>query len=190
MKEKIRERMFEILKEIRADIKCDKFHCPTGLLIVYSDTSNVLARGAYPIKKTIYSEGSEKSFEVVGHMNDDNAKEKLKIIGEDGAVLVDEEGSIYSPSVYLNVNLFSVDPNSIEDDFCARHIAALATSVATKAHVFTLSEETGKVREFVEGKAERQYPPKPSKEETELVEIIEKDLIREQLKDKLVHVEV
>ena len=186
MKKKIRNRIFELLKEIRKNMRCEKNICHTGLLIVYSDISSVLARGAYPIKKTIY-ENSEKDFDIIGTINDEKAGEKLKIVGEDGAVLIDKEGNIHSPSVYLNVNLFSVDPEVIEDDFCARHIAALATSASTKSYVFTLSEETGKVREFVSGKIYREYP-ELEKEEKEIAKEIEKELIREKIKDKIIKI--
>ena len=162
-KVEIRNKIFEMLKEISES----KSH--SGLLIIYSDLLNVLRRGAYPLgeKKEF------KEFDEIAHINSKNAREILKKIGEDGAILIDKKGYIYSPAVYLNVNLFSIDEEKIEPDFGARHIAALATSSTTKASVYTLSEETGKVREFIKGKIKRRYP---TKQQEKIIEIIKKDL--------------
>ncbi len=162
-KTEIRNKIFEMLKEISES----KNH--NGLLVVYSDLPNVLARGAYPLGK----KKEFKDFNEIAYISSENAREILKKVGEDGAVLIDKKGYIYSPPVYLNVSLFSIDKEEIEPEFCARHIAALATSSTTKASVYTLSEETGKVREFIKGKIKRKYP---TKEQEEIIEVIKKDL--------------
>ena len=159
---KKRERIFELLKEIRENHYCN---APFGLLIVFSDIHNVLARGAFPIAKTSMNKVNkvslkEKYFESICNINSDKAIEALKKIGEDGAVLIDKRGMIYSPSAYLNVNLASIDEENIDPEFCARHIAALATSASTRSTVYTLSEETGRIREFISGKINKEFPDK------------------------------
>lgn len=164
MKREIENRIFEILKEISQS----KDH--NGLLIVFSDILNVLARGAHPLGKKWRD---FKEFNEIGNINNEDATEILKKVGEDGAVLINEKGYIFSPAVYLNVNIFSIDENLIEPEFCARHIAALATSSATDASVYTLSEETGKIREFINGKIKRKHP---SEEQEKILEVIKKDL--------------
>lgn len=167
-KKHICNRIFDLLKQIREE----EHH---GLLIVFSDLKNVLARGAYPIgvDKELF-----QGFEEICSIKDDNAKENLKKIGEDGAILINKKGIVYSPSTYLNVNLFSVKEEKIEPEFCARHISALATSSSTKSYVYTLSEETNKVREFVKGKIKRKHP---EKEQEEILEVIKKDIKEEKL---------
>ena len=164
MKKEIRNRIFEILKQISES----KEH--NGLLIVYSDIINVLSRGACPLGQ---KQKDFREYNEIGHIKDEDIIEKLKKIGNDGAVLIGKNGYIYSPAVYLNVSLYSIDQEKIEPEFCARHIAALATSSTTKASVYTLSEETGKVREFINGKIKRKYP---ELKQEEILEIIKKDL--------------
>jgi len=164
LKSQIKDRIFEILKEISES----KNH--NGLLVVFSDINQVLARGAHPIG---INPKNSKDFEEAVHISDENITSIIKKIGDDGAILINKKGFIYSPSAYLNVNLFSVDKQEIDPEFCARHIAALATSASTKATVYTLSEETGKVREFIKGKIKRRYP---EKEQEEILKIIEKDI--------------
>ncbi|MEK6820291.1 MAG: diadenylate cyclase [Nanoarchaeota archaeon] len=164
MKSRIRNRIFELLKEL------SESQSHSGLLIVFSDLTNVLAKGALPIgvkSKTF------KDFDEVGHIYNEEAAKILKKVGIDGAVMVDEEGKIYSPSVYLNVNVLGIDKSQLETEFAARHIAALAISTSTDASVYALSEETSTVREFIGGKVRRRHP---SKREEKVLEIIKKDL--------------
>ncbi len=178
MKRKIKKRIFEVLKQIREDIKCE--NCPFGVLVVFSDLANVFGRGAIPIgvKPTEF----EDTFNVAGNIFDENAFKIIRKVGDDGAVLVDDGGNILAPAVYLNVNLFSVDKEEIDAEFCARHIAALATSSATKANVYTLSEETAKVREFIRGKLRKQHPEPDSEK---LLEKVQEDIQKEQIKENL-----
>lgn len=174
-KSEIQEKIFEILKQISES----KEH--TGLLIVFSDLTGVLARGAHPLGKRC---NDFKEFNNVWNINNENVEETIRLlkkIGADGAILIDDEGSIYSPAVYLNVNIFSVDENLIEPEFCARHIAALATSSTTEALVYALSEETGKIREFIKGEVKRKHP---SGEQEKILEIIKQDLREHKIETK------
>ncbi len=164
MKKEIRNKIFDILTEI------SESQSHSGLLVVFSDLNNVLAKGALPIG---IRQKNFKDFNETVHIRDENAKRLLKKVGVDGAVLIDDKGFIYSPSVYLNINVLGVDENQIEPEFAARHIAALATSSSTKATVYTLSEETGKVREFIKGKIKRRYP---DENQEKVLEIIQKDI--------------
>jgi hypothetical protein len=68
-------------------------------------------------------------------------------------------------------------------DFGARHIAALAMSNSTKSHVFALSEETGKVREFAKGKIKQQFPKEKYDIEPEK---IQEQLIKEGIKKRTI----
>ncbi len=170
-KKRIREKIFELLKQVSGGKH-------KGLLIVFSDLKNVLARGAAPLGiqgRTL------KAFSDVCNIEEDNAEKILKKVGDDGAILIDKKGTIYSPAVYLNVNLFSIDEEEIEPEFCARHISALATSASTKSYVFTLSEETNKIREFYKGKTKRKYP---GKEQEKILKTIKKDLKNEKAEIK------
>ena len=143
-KQNLGTRIFKLLREI------SESNSNTGLLIVFSDIYNVLKEGAYP----------NEGFEEKVHIYNKRGSEILKEVGgSDGAVLINERGIILSPSVYLNVNIFSIDKKEIKKEYTARHIAALATSASTKALVYTLSEETGKVREFAGGRVRREYEP-------------------------------
>ncbi len=154
-KRKIRKKIFNILKEI------SESESHNGLLVVFSDLPNIFAKGAHPLGQ----QENLNEFDILGNINENQEKIKktLKKIGADGAVLICNQGNIYSPSVYLNVNLFNVERKKIEAEFCARHISALATSATTKSYVYTLSEETGKVREFIKGKIRKKYPKEKRK---------------------------
>jgi len=169
-KAQIRKKIFELLKEISTN------HKHHGLLIVYSDLNNVISRGTLPIGITIKT---FKDFDAIGNINSNAVITLLKTIGKDGAILIDKKGTIYSPSVYLNVSLASVNQEEVDPEFCARHIAALATSGATKSFVFTLSEETNKVREFHKGKIQNEYPEKI---QSAILKIIKKDLKESKVK--------
>jgi DNA integrity scanning protein DisA with diadenylate cyclase activity len=184
-KSQIKNRIFELLKEMGKS----KDH--SGLLIVFSDINNVLAKGAVPLgirKRTL------REFDEVCHIADEKATKMLRKIGYDGAVLIDKKGFIYSPSVYLNVNVFSINEDLIEPEFAARHIAALITTTTTKAVVYTLSEETDKVREFIKGKVKRHFPnerfdisPEKIKEQLIKKRIKERTISTTKFKNFLVH---
>jgi len=159
MKRKIKKRIIELLLNI--SIKGDHH----GLLIVFSDLNTIIKKGIIPLGT---DEPDLKNFEARCNIFSEQARKQIKIIGDDGAVLIDKSGTIYSPSVYLNVNAL------------IRHIAALATSTSTKAHVYTLSEETGIIREFYKGKIRKEFP---NKEHQKILSIIKKDLKKARIQE-------
>ena len=175
MKSLVRKKIFEILKEIR-NMKHN------GLLIVFSDLNKIIAKGAIPIGQ------KELNFRKVCHISSQKLPIILTEVGEDGAVLIDDKGYVYSPSVYLNVSVFNIDKDQIHPEFCARHISALSTSSATNAYVYTLSEETNKIREFKKGKIKRQFPELDD-EEKQIALMIELEEKREKFKDHLVKID-
>jgi len=171
MKRKIKKRIIELLLNI--SIKGDHH----GLLIVFSDLNTIIKKGIIPLGT---DEPDLKNFEARCNIFSEQARKQIKIIGDDGAVLIDKSGTIYSPSVYLNVNALIVDKDQISPEFAARHIAALATSTSTKAHVYTLSEETGIIREFYKGKIRKEFP---NKEHQKILSIIKKDLKKARIQE-------
>ena len=172
-KTKIKNRIFELLKEVRHE----DHH---GLLLVYSDMANILAKGAHPIGS------KKKEFSEVCDIFSKKAEKLVKNFQEDGAILVNKRGIMHLPPVYLNVNILNVDEKQIDPEFGSRHIAALACSSATKASVFVVSEETRKVREFLNGKVKRVFP---EKEEYDIPqEKVEAQLIKQSLKDRIIKI--
>ncbi len=151
-----KDTIFELLKTVRRGRE------KRGLLIAYNDFEGVFKMGSFPrgtrrdrkageiIKE--FMQGSVCSIYSSG------AKKEIKRIGKDGAVLIDNLGFIYEPSVYLNVDAERIDKSKIKPDYFARHIAALGTSILTNATTFALSEDTGIIREFYNGIVKRQYP--------------------------------
>jgi hypothetical protein len=172
-KTKIKKRIFELLKKIRHS----HHH---GIILTYSDMSNILAKGAYPIGS------KKKDFEEVCDIFSPKAEKILKNFQEDGAILIDKRGIMHLPPAYLNVNILSVDEKQIDPEFGSRHIAALACSSSTKACVFVVSEETRKVREFVKGQVRKIFPEKEGYDIPQ--EKVAAELIRETLKDRMIKI--
>jgi len=147
-----RDKIFDLLKEIKREKKI-------GILVAFGDMDSILRMGIYPIGKRLRDRKIEEILKKVCSIYSEEAKKEFERIGKDGAILVDSHGFVYEPSVYLNVDIEAIDDkNKIKPDYCARHIAALVTSVLTSATAFTLSEDTGIIREFHSGVVKRQYP--------------------------------
>lgn len=75
----------------------------------------------------------------------------------DGAIVVDATGQIMATQVYLHVEHAEAQ---VEEECSTRHISAASFSM--NPHIiacFTMSEETGKVRYFVDGKQVSVYDP-------------------------------
>jgi len=150
--DKCKDRIFDLLKEIKREKKI-------GILVAFGDINSILRMGIYPIGKRLGDRKVEEILKKVCTIHSEEAKREFERIGKEGAILVDNSGFVYEPSFYLNVDIDAIDDkNKIKPDYCARHIAALVTSVLTNATAFTLSESTGIIREFHNGVVKRQCP--------------------------------
>ena len=144
-----KNKIFGLIREIRSKKK-------VGLLLVFGSLPALFKKGAHPLGKI--SNDKKEMVKPVCSIYNKEAKGELLRIGCDGAVLIDEFGLIYEPSVYLNVNIEKINKNKIKQDYNARHIAALVTSTLTGVTTFTLSENNRRIREFYNGKVVREHP--------------------------------
>lgn len=92
------------------------------------------------------------------YVDDEGGEDALvELFKYDGAVLVDQTGQVLCARAYLVVD----EADIVIDEECnTRHLTA--ASVSHRPHViacFTISEETGKVRYYVDGKQEDMFDP-------------------------------
>lgn len=149
-----RDRIFELLKEIKLKREQEE---KKGILVAFGDLKSILEMGVHPLGKRLGNKKVEEILHKVCMIDSPEAQRELERIGRDGAILIDNFGFVYEPSVYLNIDIEAIDKSKIKPDYGARHIAALATSVLTNAIAFTLSEESGVIREFHEGEVKKQH---------------------------------
>ncbi|RLI47794.1 MAG: hypothetical protein DRP09_22075 [Candidatus Thorarchaeota archaeon] len=104
------------------------------------------------------------------YVTSDEARERLEeLLHKDGAIIIDTTGQIMAAQVMLQVDHAEAE---VEEECSTRHIAAASFSM--REHIiacFTMSEETGKVRQYVDGKQIYVYDPqnKDSKDEQVLL---------------------
>lgn len=156
-REKVEKRIFSYLCEIS-----DKFYKEgktSGALIVlgcFDSDSNVFGMRQLGNKKL------EKYVNVVfGQFESDTIK--MFESGDDGAIIINQNGQVLGNEIYLMVDNPSLD---IPEGAGTRHISA--ASFSTREDVlstFTLSEETLAVRMWKDGQFVEQYRPDESKEE-------------------------
>lgn len=92
----------------------------------------------------------------------------------DGAIIVDTTGQIMATQVYLHVEHAETQ---VEEECSTRHISAASFSM--NSHIvacFTMSEETGKVRYYVDGKQVSVYDPNARGESDDADESDDDDL--------------
>lgn len=145
-----RSQILDILEEIADDFYKDNIK--RGIIIVFGMFDNhdgivdgVVQMGTNPITtyKSIY---------------DDDFKDFLLLMSEsDGALLVNRTGQIIAARTYLVVD----HPDLVKDEECGtKHRAAASFSKRPEIqHVFTLSEETLKVRQWYRGEVEHTHDP-------------------------------
>jgi DNA integrity scanning protein DisA with diadenylate cyclase activity len=150
-----REAIFNGLKDIAKE--CLSNDGRLGLIIVFGafdnhrgKVFNVAQMGANPVTsyKTIY---------------DDDFKSYLYELSKfDGALIINRTGQILGARTYLVID----NPDSIQDEDCGtRHRAAASFSRRDDvSYVFTLSEETLKVRQWSKGEVEEIFEPKIKKD--------------------------
>lgn len=119
--------------------------------------------GANPLTgKGLYINGTRSEVASAAELLSKNA---------DGAMVVDATGQIMAMQVYLNVDHAEAQ---VEEECSTRHISAASFSM--NPHIiacFTMSEETGKVRHYAEGKQVSVYDPHKTEEEEDDVDDVE-----------------
>jgi len=176
-KEKRSKRIYEVMCEIATEIvapskkkKKDDAELTVapkqGLLIAYGkfDRNNNVVDGMVQMK----SVKSEQ--DVICWIQDEKIKEYLisKSENADGAIIVNHDGLVLASNIYLRVDYPTVE---LEEETATRHLTAMSFSkrddvIAT----FTLSEETSKVRMYVDGKRQELFDP--------TIPIIDSELIK------------
>lgn len=91
-------------------------------------------------------------------VSDKNLKEELiKLFDLDGALVIDEFGQVLAARVYIQVDHGEVE---VDEECSTRHITA--ASISQREDIiaaFTISEETGKARWYLDGKQEDHFDP-------------------------------
>lgn len=156
-REKVEKKIFSYLCEISE--KLFKSGKKIGTLIVlgcFDSETNVFGMRQLGVKKL------EKYINVAfGQFEVDVVK--IFESGDDGAIIINQNGQVLGTEIYLMVDNPSLD---IPDGAGTRHISA--ASFSTREDVlstFTLSEETLAVRMWKDGQFVEQY--RPDEEETE-----------------------
>lgn len=92
-------------------------------------------------------------------VTDDGIEERLKeLFNLDGAIIVDQTGQLLGARMYLLVEQADI---LLDDEVNTRHLAAASFSGRDDIMAcFTLSEETSKVRLYIEGKQEEVFDPR------------------------------
>ena len=148
---KIKSRILHLLKKV-ADKDCVA-NMHRGALIVLGE----FVRYNYQVPGMRQIGSNPLAGSVLFVTDKDVEEDFKKLLGEDGAIVVDITGQVLASRVYLQVN--HADAH-IDDECSARHIAAVSYSLTP--HVvacFTLSEETGKVRKYIDGEQISVYDP-------------------------------
>ncbi len=169
-----RSRIFEVLRNIRARSK--SLNESKGAFLIFGRLPEIFDLGFVSLGK---EEEEKNELELHGNIHDATIVEKLRNYCGEGAILVDEEGNIYFPSVYVNVNLRKVNKDKIKPEYCARHIAALYVSTATSSTTFSLSESRGIITEFRAGDISRESMEDDEEEK-------EKEVIKEKVSRELI----
>lgn len=149
---KLEDRILALLKSITdKNVKGKQPH--RGALIVLGEfirfdynVPGMRQIGTNPIKGTvlrILEKGIREQFE--------------ELLNHDGAIIIDTTGQIMASQVMLQVTHVDAE---VEEECSTRHIAAASFSKNDFiVSCFTMSEETGKVRHYHEGKQVYVYDP-------------------------------
>ena len=117
---------------------------PTGAMYIIGDTANVLARSTQLIMNPFGGQTREYR-----NVSDPNVRATLREYARlDGAVVIDEDGLVQAAGVHVNADTRNV-ALLIEG---ARHATAAAITHETEAIAVTVSEKTGTVMIFKDGK--------------------------------------
>lgn len=97
-------------------------------------------------------------------MADKTIREKLlELFQNDGALIIDQFGQVLAGKVYIQVDHGEI---AVDEECSTRHITAASVSLRSDIiAAFTISEETGKVRWYVDGKQEEHFDPADQSEE-------------------------
>lgn len=143
VKPEVLERVLGLAGEIAVEGREGK---PTGTIFVVGDTNSV---NAYVRQLIInpFRGYSEAERNVLDPGLDETIKE---FAGIDGAFVVTGDGTVLSAGSYLRPQAAEVE--SLPSGFGARHAAAAGITACTKALAITISESTGMVTLFRDGK--------------------------------------
>ena len=160
---KLKNKIKLLLRDISADDVENNKH--RGVLIVLGE----FVRFDYKVPG-MRQIGSNPLIGTATYITDKDIKEKLdSLLSEDGAMLIDTTGQIMAAQVYLQVDHAEAQ---VEEECSTRHISAASFSM--HEHIvacFTMSEETSKVREYIDGKQEFVFDPHIKEEDDDENEI-------------------
>ncbi|RLB40260.1 MAG: hypothetical protein DRH12_10270 [Deltaproteobacteria bacterium] len=133
---------------------------PVGTTFVLGDHENVL-RLSHQLVFNPFEGRPERDL----HINDPRVQESIKEFAAiDGAFIIRDDGVVLAAGRYLNVAFPDL---SLPQGLGARHAAAAAITNATASVAVVISESTGRVTVFKEGKIlteiERPVPPQRKK---------------------------
>lgn len=148
---KLTQHIFEILCDVsRKNAQASK---QQGALIVLG----TFAKYDYQVPGVRQIRDNPLASQLV-YIDDENGEDALvDLFRYDGAILIDQTGQMLCARAYLVVDEADI---TIDEECNTRHLTA--ASVSHRPHViacFTISEETGKVRYYVDGKQEDMYDP-------------------------------
>lgn len=106
---------------------------------------------------------------------DKTIKEKFQeLFRNDGALIIDQFGQVLAGKVYIQVDHGEI---AVDEECSTRHITAASVSLRSDIiAAFTISEETGKVRWYVDGKQEEHFNPVVAQQSEEEVDEVDEDL--------------
>lgn len=157
-RDKVEKKVFRYLCQISDTL--NKSNKSIGILIVLGifGTESSIVSGMRSL--------SNDRFDTYTNVNFLQYKEdviKLFSTGNDGAIIINQDGQVLAENIYLIVDEPSVD---IPEGTGTRHISAASFSTRTDVlATFTLSEETGIVRIWKDGTYTEQYVPGQKGEE-------------------------
>ncbi len=142
----LRPEVFERLLNLAIELAIEgREGKPVGTIFVLGDHENVLT-----YSRQLVFNPFEGRPEQELNINDQRVQESVKEFAAiDGAFVVRDDGVVMAAGRYLNV-AYSGEP--LPRGLGARHMAAAAITYATKAVAISISESTGKVTVFKEGR--------------------------------------
>lgn len=125
---------------------------PLGTLIIVGDSTRVLEQSA-PLTMNPFQGYSEQERNLFDH----DVRSAIRTFAMlDGAFVVREDGVVLAAGRHIRV---TAPPADLPLGYGARHVAAAAVTVQTNAIAFAVSQSSGKVRVFDQGRLVLELEP-------------------------------
>lgn len=125
---------------------------PVGTLIVVGDSTRVLEQSA-PLTLNPFQGYSEEERNLFNH----DVRSAVRTFAMlDGAFVVREDGVVLAAGRHIRI---TAPPSDLPLGYGARHVAAAAVTVQTEAVAFAVSQSSGKVKVFDQGRLVLELDP-------------------------------